>query len=136
ALQPTAPNHPSEPPPLPPRPGPPPPKPNLAVAATPELQAAADATFLHNRREYLIHKADHDVAVLNYAFASSERATRLELIAEYNTSMAAYIPNSIAWAAADNRACTILLGALPDTLMHRFQAREMRAHLIWTELQS
>ncbi|CAI7777501.1 unnamed protein product [Closterium sp. NIES-54] len=136
ALQPTAPNHPGEPPPLPPRPGPPPPEPNLTVAATPELQAAADATFLHNRREYLIRKADHDVALLNYEFASSERSTRLELIAEYNTSMAAYVPNSIAWATADNRACTILLGALLDALMCRFQAREMRAHLIWTELQS
>ncbi|CAI7905182.1 unnamed protein product [Closterium sp. NIES-53] len=110
--------------------------PPLSLAANPELQAAADATFLHNRREYLILKADHDVAVLNYEFASSERATRLELIAEYNTSMAAYVPNSIAWAAADNRACTILLGALPDALMRRFQAHEMRAHLIWTELQS
>ncbi|CAI5496523.1 unnamed protein product [Closterium sp. Naga37s-1] len=116
--------------PSPPHPGPPPPKPNLTVAATPELQAAADATFLHNR------KADHDVALLNYEFASSERSTHLELIAEYNTSMAAYVPNSIAWAAADNRTCTILLGALPDALMCRFQAREMRAHLIWTELQS
>ncbi|CAI5525905.1 unnamed protein product [Closterium sp. Naga37s-1] len=136
ALQPTAPNHPGEPPPLPPRPGPPPPEPNLTVATAPELQAAADATFLHNRREYLIRKADHDVALLNYEFASSERSTRLELIAEYTTSMAAYVPNSIAWAAADNRACTILLGALPDALMRRFQAREMRAHLIWTELQS
>ncbi|CAI7873297.1 unnamed protein product, partial [Closterium sp. NIES-53] len=109
ALQPTAPNHPGEPPPLPPHPGPPPPEPNLTVATTPELQAAADATFLHNRREYLIHKADHDVAMLNYEFASSERATRLELIAEYNTSMAAYVPNSIAWAAANNRTCIILL---------------------------
>ncbi|CAI7860718.1 unnamed protein product, partial [Closterium sp. NIES-53] len=136
ALQPTAPNHPGELPPLPPRPGPPPPEPNLAVAATPELQAAANATFLHNRREYLIRKADHDVAMLNHEFASSERATRLELIAEYNTSMAAYVPNSIAWAAADNRACTILFGALLDALMRRFQAREMHAHLIWTELQS
>ncbi|CAI7785478.1 unnamed protein product [Closterium sp. NIES-54] len=136
ALQPTAPNHPGEPPPLPPRLGPPPPEPNLTVAATPELQAAADATFFHNRREYLIRKADHDIALLNYEFASSERSTRLELIAEYNTSMAAYVSNSVAWAAADNRACTILLGALPDALMRRFQAREMRAHLIWTELQS
>ncbi|CAI5531317.1 unnamed protein product [Closterium sp. Naga37s-1] len=136
ALQPTAPNHPGEPPPLPPLPGPPPREPTLDVAATPELQATADATFLHNRREYLIRKADHDVAVLNHEFASSERATRLELIADYTTSMATYIPNSIAWAAADNRACTILLGALPDALMRRFQAREMRAHLIWTELQS
>ncbi|CAI7831764.1 unnamed protein product [Closterium sp. NIES-54] len=62
ALQPTAPNHPGEPPPLPPCPGPPPPEPNLTVAATPELQAAADTTFLHNCREYLIRKADHDVA--------------------------------------------------------------------------
>ncbi|CAI7913198.1 unnamed protein product [Closterium sp. NIES-54] len=98
--------------------------------------AAADATFLHNRCKYLIRKANHDVSVLNYEFASSERATRLELIAEYNTSMAAYVPNNISWAAADNRACTILLGALPDALMRRFQARKMRAHLIWTELQS
>ncbi|CAI7832931.1 unnamed protein product [Closterium sp. NIES-54] len=136
ALQPTAPNHPGEPPPLPPRLGPPPPEPNLTVAATPELQAAANATFLHNRREYLIRKADHDVAVLNYEFASSELATRLELIVEYNTSMAAYVPNSIAWAAADNRACTILLVALPDALMRHIQAREMRTHLIWTKLQS
>ncbi|CAI7880824.1 unnamed protein product, partial [Closterium sp. NIES-54] len=101
-----------------------------------DMQAAVDATFLHNRREYLIRKADHDVAVLNHEFVSSERATHLELIAEYNTSMATYIPNSIAWAAADNRACTILLDALLDALMRRFQAREMRAHLIWTELQS
>ncbi|CAI7807127.1 unnamed protein product, partial [Closterium sp. NIES-53] len=127
-------DHPGEPPPLPPRPGPPPPEPNLTVAATPELQAAADATFLHNRREYLICKADHDVAVLNHEFASSEHATRMELIAEYNNSMAAYVPNSIAWAAANNHACTILPGALRDALMHRFQACEMRAHLIWTEL--
>ncbi|CAI7879671.1 unnamed protein product [Closterium sp. NIES-54] len=129
ALQPIAPNHPGETPPLPPRPCPPP-GPNLTVAATPKLQAAADATFVHNRREYFIRKADHDVALLNYEFASSERSTRLELIEEYNTSMAAYVPNSIAWAASDNRACTILLGALPDALMRRFQAREMRAHLI------
>ncbi|CAI7742630.1 unnamed protein product [Closterium sp. NIES-54] len=50
--------------------------------------------------------------------------------------MAAYVPTSIAWAAADNRAFTILLDALPDALMRRFQAHEMRAHLIWTELQS
>ncbi|CAI7882420.1 unnamed protein product [Closterium sp. NIES-54] len=106
------------------------------MAATPELQAAADATVLHNRREYLIRKADHDVALLNYELASSGRSTRLELIAEYSTSTAANVPNSISWAAADNRACTILLGALPDALMRRFQAREMRAHLIWTELQS
>ncbi|CAI7800967.1 unnamed protein product [Closterium sp. NIES-53] len=136
ALKPTTPNHPGEPPPLPPLPGPPPPEPNLGVAATPQLQAAADTTVLHNRRKYLICKADHDVAVLNHEFASSERATCLKLIAEYNTSMATYISNSIAWAAAYNRACTILLDALPDALMRRFQAREMRAHLIWTELQS
>ncbi|CAI7890373.1 unnamed protein product [Closterium sp. NIES-54] len=136
ALQPTAPNHPGEPPPLPPRPGPPPPEPNLTVATNPELQAATDATFLHHRREYLIRKAGHDVALLNYEFASSKRSTCLELIAKYNTSMAAYVPNSVAWAAADNRACTILLGALPDALMRHFQAREMRAHLIWTKLQS
>ncbi|CAI7744819.1 unnamed protein product [Closterium sp. NIES-53] len=90
ALQPIAPNHPGETPPLPPRPCPPP-GPNLTVAATPKLQAAADATFVHNRREYFIRKADHDVALLNYEFASSERSTRLELIEEYNTSMAAYI---------------------------------------------
>ncbi|CAI5496737.1 unnamed protein product [Closterium sp. Naga37s-1] len=50
--------------------------------------------------------------------------------------MADYLPRSIAWATADNRACTILLGALPDTLMRRFQAREMRASLIWAELQA
>ncbi|CAI5940917.1 unnamed protein product [Closterium sp. NIES-65] len=50
--------------------------------------------------------------------------------------MALHIPNSIAWAAADNRASTILLGALPDALMRRFQAREMRASLIWAELLS
>ncbi|CAI7931070.1 unnamed protein product [Closterium sp. NIES-54] len=50
--------------------------------------------------------------------------------------MAAYVPNSIAWATADNRACTILLDALPNALMRRFQAREKRAHVIWTELQS
>ncbi|CAI7729318.1 unnamed protein product [Closterium sp. NIES-53] len=136
ALQPTAPNHPGEPPPLPPRPCPPPPEPNLTVATTPELQAAADATFLQKRREYLIRKAEHDVALLNYEFASSERSTRLKPIAEYNTSMVAYVPNSVAWATADNRACTILLGALPDALMRRFQAREMRANLIWTKLQS
>ncbi|CAI5501068.1 unnamed protein product [Closterium sp. Naga37s-1] len=60
--------------------------------------------------------------MLNHEFASSERATRLALIAEYNTSMATYIPNNIAWAAADNRACTILLGALPDALMRCFQS--------------
>ncbi|CAI5533489.1 unnamed protein product [Closterium sp. Naga37s-1] len=110
--------------------------PNLDEAATTELQAAADATFLHNRREYLIRKAAHEVAVHNYEFATSDRATRLALLADYNTSMALHIPNSIAWAAADNRACTILLGALPDALMRRFQAREMRAHLIWAELRS
>ncbi|CAI5980915.1 unnamed protein product [Closterium sp. NIES-64] len=40
------------------------------------------------------------------------------------------------WAAADDRACTILLVALPNDLMRRFQAREMRAHLISSELQS
>ncbi|CAI5949114.1 unnamed protein product [Closterium sp. NIES-64] len=50
--------------------------------------------------------------------------------------MADYLPRSIAWATADNRACTILLGALPGTLMRRFQAREMRASLIWAELQA
>ncbi|CAI5528424.1 unnamed protein product [Closterium sp. Naga37s-1] len=110
--------------------------PNLELAATPALQAAADATFLHDHREYLIRKATHEVAVHNYEFATSDRANRLAMLADYNTAMALHIPNSIAWAAADNHACTILLGALPDTLMHRFQAREMRASLIWAELQS
>ncbi|CAI5522505.1 unnamed protein product [Closterium sp. Naga37s-1] len=136
ALQPTPPTHPGEPPPLPPPPGPPPPEPDLPRAATPELQAAADATFLHNRREYLIRKAAHDAAVHDYEFATAGRANRLAMIDEYNTAMATHIPNSITWAAADNRACTILLGALPNALMRRFQAREMRAHLISSELQS
>ncbi|CAI5505243.1 unnamed protein product [Closterium sp. Naga37s-1] len=134
ALQPTAPNHPGEPPTFPTPPGSPPPEPNLEIAATTDLQAAADATFLHRRREYLIRKADHEVAVHNHEFATSERANRLALLADYN--MATHIPNSIAWAATDNRACTILLGALPDALMRRFQAREMRASLIWAELQA
>ncbi|CAI6010028.1 unnamed protein product [Closterium sp. NIES-65] len=90
ALQLTAPNHLGEPPTLPPAPGPPPLEPSLGVANTTELQVAADATFLHDCREYLIRKADQEVAVLNYEFVTSERATRLALTAEYNTSMATY----------------------------------------------
>ncbi|CAI5520935.1 unnamed protein product, partial [Closterium sp. Naga37s-1] len=136
ALQPTAPNHPGEPPPPPIPPGPPPPEPTLEIATSPALQDAADAAFLHDRREYLIRKAEHEVAVHNHDFAVAERANRLALLDEYNTAMADYLPRSIAWATADNRACTILLGALPDTLMRRFQAREMRASLIWAELQA
>ncbi|CAI5495992.1 unnamed protein product [Closterium sp. Naga37s-1] len=136
ALQPTAPIHPGEPPPPSIPPSPPPPEPTLVIAATPELQEAADATFLHDRREYLIRKAEHEVAVHHHDFAIAERATRLALLDEYNTAMADYLPKSIAWATADNRACTILLGALPDALMRRFQAREMRASLIWAELQA
>ncbi|CAI5507309.1 unnamed protein product [Closterium sp. Naga37s-1] len=102
----------------------------------PELQAAADATFLHDRREYLIRKAEHEVTVHHHDFATVERATRLALLDEYNTAMTDCLPKSIAWVTADNRACTILLGALPDTLMRRFQAREMRASLIRAELQA
>ncbi|CAI6001641.1 unnamed protein product [Closterium sp. NIES-65] len=97
---------------------------------------AADAAFLHDRREYLIRKAEYEVAVHNHDFAVAERANRLALLDEYNTAMVDYLPRSIAWATADNRACTVLLGALPGTLMRRFQAREMRASLIWTELQA
>ncbi|CAI6000332.1 unnamed protein product [Closterium sp. NIES-64] len=136
ALQPTAPTHPGEPPPPPIPLGPPPPRPTLEIAATPELQAAADTTFLHNRREYLIRKAEHEVAVHHHEFATAERATRLALLNEYTTAMADYLPKSIAWATADNRACTILLSALPNTLMHRFQAREMHTSLIWAKLQA
>ncbi|CAI5987544.1 unnamed protein product [Closterium sp. NIES-64] len=136
ALQPTAPNHPGEPPPPPIPPGPPPTEPTLEIATTPALQDAADAAFLHDRREYLIRKAEHEVAVHNHDFAVAERANRLALLDEYNTAMADYLPRSIAWATADNRACTILLGALPGTLMRRFQAHEMRASLIWAELQA
>ncbi|CAI5936074.1 unnamed protein product [Closterium sp. NIES-64] len=106
------------------------------IATTQELQAAADATFLHDRREYLIRKAEHEVAVHHHDFTVAERANRLALLDEYNAAMADYLPKSIAWATADNRACTILLGALPDALMRRFQAREMRASLIWAELQA
>ncbi|CAI5952652.1 unnamed protein product [Closterium sp. NIES-64] len=136
ALQPTAPNHPGEPP-LPPiPPGPPPTEPTLEIATTPALQDAADAAFLHDRREYLIRKAEHEVAVHNHDFAVAERANCLALLDEYNTAMADYLPRSIAWATADNRACTVLLGALPGTLMRRFQAREMRTSLIWAELQA
>ncbi|CAI5981483.1 unnamed protein product [Closterium sp. NIES-64] len=136
ALQPTAPNHPGEPPPPPIPPGPPPTEPTLEIATTPALQDAADAAFLHDRREYLIRKAEHEVAVHNHDFAVAERANRLALLDEYNAAMADYLPRSIAWATADNRACTVLLGALPGTLMRRFQAREMRASLIWAELQA
>ncbi|CAI5964379.1 unnamed protein product [Closterium sp. NIES-65] len=136
ALQPTAPNHPGEPPPPPIPPGPPPTEPTLEIATTPALQDAADAAFLHDRREYLIRKAEHEVAVHNHDFALAERANRLALLDEYNTAMADYLPRSIAWATADNRACTILLGALPGTLMRRFQACEMRASLIWAKLQA
>ncbi|CAI5958526.1 unnamed protein product [Closterium sp. NIES-65] len=110
--------------------------PTLEIAATPELQAAADTTFLHNRREYLIRKAEHEVALHHHEFATAERATRLALLNEYTTAMADYLPKSIAWATADNRACTILLSALPNTLMHRFQAREMHTSLIWAKLQA
>ncbi|CAI5979303.1 unnamed protein product [Closterium sp. NIES-65] len=136
ALQPTAPNHPGEPPPPPIPPGPPPTEPTLEIATTLALQDAADAAFLHDRREYLIRKAEHEVAVHNHDFAVAERANRLALLDEYNTAMADYLPRSIAWATADNRACTVLLGALPGTLMRRFQAREMRASLTWAELQA
>ncbi|CAI6005830.1 unnamed protein product [Closterium sp. NIES-65] len=136
ALQPTAPNHPGEPPPPPIPPGPPPTEPTLEIATTPALQDAADAAFLHDRREYLIRKAEHEVAVHNHDFAVAERANCLALLDEYNTAMADYLPRSIAWATADNRACTVLLGALPGTLMRRFQAREMRTSLIWAELQA
>ncbi|CAI5507277.1 unnamed protein product [Closterium sp. Naga37s-1] len=110
--------------------------PELVRASTSDLQAAADATFLHNRREYLVRKAAHEVAVHNYEFVTAQHATRQALLDTYNTAMALHIPNSLAWAAADNRTCTILLGALPDSLMRRFQAREMRTSLIWAELLS
>ncbi|CAI6012427.1 unnamed protein product [Closterium sp. NIES-65] len=106
---------------------------NLLVAA---FTPSADAAFLHDPRKYLIRKAEHEVAVHNYDFAVAERANRLALLDEYNMAMADYLPRSIAWATADNRACTILLGALPGTLMRHFQAREMRASLIWAELQA
>ncbi|CAI5978254.1 unnamed protein product [Closterium sp. NIES-64] len=99
ALQPTAPTHPSEPPPPPILPGPPPPEPTLEIAATLELQAAADATFLHNRSEYLIRKAEHEVAVHHHEFATAECATRVALLTEYTTDMADYLPKSIAWAS-------------------------------------
>ncbi|CAI6012421.1 unnamed protein product [Closterium sp. NIES-65] len=108
----------------------------FVIATTPALQDAADAAFLHDRRKYLICKAEHEVAAHNYDFAVAERANRLALLDEYNMAMAEYLPRSIAWATADNRACTILLGALHGTLMRRFQAREMRASLIWAELQA
>ncbi|CAI5508049.1 unnamed protein product [Closterium sp. Naga37s-1] len=110
--------------------------PGLETAATPELQASAESAFLLRRREYLVRKADHDAATYNYALASAGRDAHQAVIAQYEADMATHIPNRIAWSTADNRACTILLGALPDALMRRFQARELRASVIWTELQA
>ncbi|CAI7783425.1 unnamed protein product [Closterium sp. NIES-53] len=60
----------------------------------------------------------------------------MALLAQYESDLATYTPNRIAWSAADNRACTIILGALPDTLMRRCQAHELRASVIWAELHA
>ncbi|CAI5999784.1 unnamed protein product [Closterium sp. NIES-65] len=54
----------------------------------PQLQAAADATFLHNRSEYLIRKAEHEVAVHHHEFATAECATRVALLTERCLSVA------------------------------------------------
>ncbi|CAI7809422.1 unnamed protein product [Closterium sp. NIES-53] len=111
------------PPPLPPAPGIPPREPELQVAATPELQTTGEASFLLRRREYLIRKADHDATTENYEHALAGHNAHLAVLAKYEADMATYTPNLIAWSAADNRAYTVLLGALPDTLMRRFQSR-------------
>ncbi|CAI5535657.1 unnamed protein product [Closterium sp. Naga37s-1] len=130
------PDHPGETTPLPPTPGTPPPEPELQVATKPDLQATADTDVLLRRREYLIRKADYDAAAENYAQAVAGRDAHLGIVTKDNENMATYTPTLIAWSAVDNRACTVLLGALPDTLMRRFQARELRASVIWAELHA
>ncbi|CAI6009875.1 unnamed protein product [Closterium sp. NIES-65] len=133
ALSPTAPDHPGETPPLPPSPGDPPREPDLQLTVD---QATADADFILRRRAYLIRKAEYDAAVEAYDQAVVGRNAHLAVVAKYNHDLATFTPNLIAWTAADTRACTVLLGALPDSLMRRFQARELRASVIWAELHA
>ncbi|CAI7903733.1 unnamed protein product, partial [Closterium sp. NIES-54] len=133
ALPPTEPDHPSKTPPLPPPPGDPPLEPELQTAAD---QATTDADFIMRRRAYLIRKAEYDAAADAYAQAVAGRNAHLAVIAKYNDDMTTFTPKFIAWSAADNRACTVILGALPDSLMRRFQARELRASVIWAELHA
>ncbi|CAI5953993.1 unnamed protein product, partial [Closterium sp. NIES-64] len=133
ALPPTAPDHPGETPPLPPSPGDPPREPDLQLTVD---QATADADFILRRRAYLIRKAEYDAAVEAYDQAVAGRNAHLAVVAKYNDDLATFTPNLIDWTAADTRACTVLLGALFDSLMRRFQARELRASVIWAELHA
>ncbi|CAI5977626.1 unnamed protein product [Closterium sp. NIES-64] len=133
ALPPTEPDHPGETPPLPPPPGDPPLEPELQITAD---QATADADFIMRCRAYLIRKAEYDAAADAYAQAVAGRTAHLAVVAKYTDNMATFTSKFIAWSAADNRACTVILGALPDSLMRRFQARELRASVIWTELHA
>ncbi|CAI7806140.1 unnamed protein product [Closterium sp. NIES-54] len=133
ALPPTEPDHPGKTPPLPPPPGDPPLEPELQTAAD---QATADADFIMRRRAYLIRKAEYDAAADAYAQAVAGRNAHLAIVAKYNDDMATFTPKFIAWSTADNRACTVILAALPDSLMRRFQARELRASVIWAELHA
>ncbi|CAI5997210.1 unnamed protein product [Closterium sp. NIES-64] len=133
ALPPTEPDHPGETPPLPPPPGDPPLEPELQITAD---QSTADADFIMRRRAYLIRKAEYDAAADAYAQLVAGRTAHLAVVAEYTDDMATFTSKFIAWSAADNRACTVILGALPDSLMRRFQARELRASVIWIELHA
>ncbi|CAI7874635.1 unnamed protein product, partial [Closterium sp. NIES-53] len=133
ALPPTEPDHPGKTPPLPPPPGDPPLEPELLTAAD---QATADADFIMRRRAYLIRKAKYDAAADAYAQAVAGRNAHLAVVAKYNDDMTTLTPKFIAWSAADNCACNVILGALPDSLMRRFQARELRASVIWAELHA
>ncbi|CAI5959233.1 unnamed protein product [Closterium sp. NIES-64] len=133
ALPPTEPDHPDETPPLPPPPGDPPLEPELQITAD---QSTADADFIMRRRAYLIRKAEYDAAADAYAQLVAGRTAHLAVVAEYTDDMATFTSKFIAWSAADNRACTVILGALPDSLVRRFQARELRASVIWIELHA
>ncbi|CAI5940137.1 unnamed protein product [Closterium sp. NIES-65] len=133
ALPTTEPDHPGETPPLPPPPGDPPLEPELRITAD---QATADADFIMHRRAYLIRKAEYHAAAIAYAQAVAGRTAHLAVVAKYTDDMATFTSKFIAWSAADNRACTVILSALPDSLMRRFQARELRASVIWTELHA
>ncbi|CAI5981065.1 unnamed protein product [Closterium sp. NIES-65] len=106
ALPPTEPDHPGETPPLPPPPGDPPLEPELQIAAD---QATADADFIMRRRAYPILKAEYDAAADAYAQAVASRTAHLAVVAKYTDDMTTFTSNFIAWSAADNRACTVIL---------------------------
>ncbi|CAI5961146.1 unnamed protein product [Closterium sp. NIES-65] len=106
ALPPTEPDHPDETPPLPPPPGDPPLEPELQITAD---QATADADFIMRRRAYLIRKAEYDAAADAYAQAVAGRTAHLAIVAKYTDDMATFTSKFIAWSAADNRACTVIL---------------------------